>query len=1635
MGKIIRKLAEGILAVVLLNGGIQMPLVAKTEDGHSVEDTNIGPVLVGVPAIITDPTVISEIFPDPVLAQVIATRLSRTVDDVASPSELATIISLNAIGLGIESLVGIENLVTLGTLNVSGNLITDSSPLLGLNLLQSINISGNLLTSLDGLDGNPDLWQIIANNNQITDISAVENLNALQSLNLSNNQITDVSSLYLADSLWTLDLSNNQITDISSFTALVGLQTLNLSNNNVVDVSPLANLAVLWNINLNNNNIRDISVLVGLPVLSTLLVINQTIILPDTTVGIDTALEITSQLALNGGAKPVTTLTFQTGTGTFDGSQLAWSTTGANVATWSDTVTGGVTFSGTVRQAVTRLLVITTNPTQTYERFTTRSELEFLADVNASVDEPSAVISSDFTAVVDLDTVGSYVVTLTAADVSGDSATPVQVVVTVEDTTAPIITANPTQVYERFVVRSEPEFLSDVNASVDEPGITITSDFTTMVDLDVVGSYTVTLTAVDASGNEAVPVQVIVTVEDTTAPIITANPTQTYERFTVRSEAEFLSDVNASIDEPDVAITSNFSTVVDLDTVGSYTVTLTAVDASGNESVPVDVVVTVENTRIPIITANPTQTYERFIVRNETDFFADVNATIDEIGASLTSDFTLIVDLDSVGTYTVTISGEDQVGNVAVPVQVVVTVEDTTAPIITANPTQLYERFIVKSEAAFLSDVNASVDEPSVVITSDFTTVVDLDTVGNYTVTLAAVDASGNEAIPVQIVVTVEDTTAPIIMANPTQTYERFIVKSEAAFLSDVNASVDEPGVVITSDFATAVDLDIVGSYTVTLTAVDDSGNEAIPVQVVVTVEDTVAPIITANLTQTYERFVIRSEPDFLNDINASVDEPDVVITSNFSTIVDLNIVGSYTVTLAAVDASGNEAIPVQVIVTVEDTTAPIITANPTQTYERFTVRSESEFLGDVNASVDESGVVITSNFSTIVDLDTVGSYTVTLTAVDASGNAAIPVNVVVTVENTRIPIITANPTQTYERFIVRNEPDFFVDVNATIDEVGASLTSDFTTAVDLDSVGTYIVTISGEDLVGNVAIPIQVVVTVEDTLAPIITANPGQLYERFAVKSETDFLSDVNASVNEPDVTIISDFAAVVDLATVGSYTVTLTAVDASGNVAMPVQVVVTVEDTVAPIIAANPTQTYERFIVKSEVAFLSDVNTSVDEPDVTIISDFTAVVDLATVGSYTVTLTAVDASGNIATPVQVVVTVEDTIAPIITANSTQIYERFIVKSETDFLSDVNASVDEPNVTVVSNFAAVVDLDTVGSYTVTLTAVDASGNEAIPVQVVVIVEDTTAPIITANPTQTYERFIVRSETAFLSDVNAIVDEPNVTVVSNFTAVVDLDTVGNYTVTLTAVDASGNVAIPVQVVVIVEDTTAPIITANSSQTYERFTVRSESEFLSDVNASVNEPDVPITSNFATQVDFSTTGSYIVTLFAQDASGNIAQPVETVVNIVAATKKNLVIAIKQPDVTYYQGTAITENTFIEDIGVSIVENMTNVAQFAIEDNSIIVITTFNEKVDLNTVGEYNVSVYAIDQVTNRQSNTLEVTVSVVENPIPENGNGLVNTGESSVEKGTLGAMVVLLGLILFFKKIEEYHKRIKFTMFC
>jgi len=224
-----------------------------------------------------------DLFPDPVLVQVLAKQLTKgDVTEGVSQAQLDRITKLRynepwSEELMIRSVVGLDSLRNLTTLNLSWNKILDITPLAHLKQLQELRLDINQITDIDVFSKLTNIKTLGVRHNKIKDLSVLSHLTNLRELEIGVNQITDINVLRHLTQLEVFTLERNTVRDITPLTNLTNLRVLKLFGNQVSDIGPLVSLQNLQSLDLGkredrqtDNNITDFSVLTKLPQLDKL---------------------------------------------------------------------------------------------------------------------------------------------------------------------------------------------------------------------------------------------------------------------------------------------------------------------------------------------------------------------------------------------------------------------------------------------------------------------------------------------------------------------------------------------------------------------------------------------------------------------------------------------------------------------------------------------------------------------------------------------------------------------------------------------------------------------------------------------------------------------------------------------------------------------------------------------------------------------------------------------------------------------------------------------------------------------------------------------------------------------------------------------------------------------------------------------------------------------------------------------------------------------------------------------------------------------------------------------------------------------------------------------------------------------
>jgi autotransporter-associated beta strand protein len=510
--------------------------------------------------------------------------------------------------------------------------------------------------------------------------------------------------------------------------------------------------------------------------------------------------------------------------------------------------------------------------------------------------------------------------------------------------------------------------------------------------------YTISVTATNAYGS--VTSNATLTVQDTLAPVITINGANP---LYVECHGAYTDPGASALDAcvGSVAVTTNGT--VNTTVTGTNTITYTANDGNGNTGSATRTVI-VRDTTPPAIVYYFTNLTLSTTSTNCQALLPDLTGTNYIIALDICSSSVTVTQNPPantwlpLGTNQVVLTAFDSSNNATNSTNTVV-VADQTAPVITllgASP------LTNECHGAFVDPGATAWDNCSGVVSVSTNSTVDPNTVGVYTIAYVAGDAAGNTTTNTRLVYVV-DTTPPVVTLNGANP---MAVECHSGFIDPGASANDACAGSLSVSVSGAVNANAPGTYTLTYSATDPSGNTGSTNRTVI-VQDTTPPQITYWFTN----LVLSAASS-----NCQVSLPDLTGT-NYIIAVDtcsssvtvtqnppLGTVLSYGTTnevvLTALDASGNAAYSTNTVVVAEGA-APVITAQPQSltnlvgTDAAFTVAATScgpvsyQWYLNTDALADETNATLTV---ADVQLTDAGSYTVTLANAAGSSTSAVAV-------------------------------------------------------------------------------------------------------------------------------------------------------------------------------------------------------------------------------------------------------------------------------------------------------------------------------------------------------------------------------------------------------------------------------------------------------------------------------------------------------------------------------------------------------------------------------------------------------------------------------------------------------------------
>jgi hypothetical protein len=877
-----------------------------------------------------------------------------------------------------------------------------------------------------------------------------------------------------------------------------------------------------------------------------------------------------------------------------------------------------------------------------------------------------------------------YTLALTATDLAGNVATPVNVAFVV-DKTAPTIAITGVangQYYNAartigFTAPGEPH-LASLTATLNGTPFTSGSGVT----LD--NGYTLVVTATDTAGNTAT--QTVGFTIDTIKPVLT------YSGFTngqfVKQDVTIVlgqTEVHAG---PIVATLDGapFTSGSVVSGEGLHTLVLNTTDLAGNVATQVTATFTIDK-QAPTITVTGVTNGQYTKLSPTVGFSANepatLTATLDGVA------FTSGTVVSSEATHTLLVDAIDLAGNAAVTKMVVFTV-DRTVPVL--SYTGFTNGQFVKQDVTIVLG-QMELHAGPIVATLDGAPYVSGTPVSSeqlHTLVLNTTDLAGNVATQVTATFTIDKTPPTITVGGVSNNAYYNGSKTPTFTISELGGTLS--ATLDGSAFTSGTTVSAEGPHTLVVNGTDKAGNAAMPVTVIFTI-DVTAPTITligpgpnngvanngaynSNRTLAWSLSETGTTTATLTNVTLGGTQP---ITSPSSITAVTNVEATYHLVINGADFAGNAAAPIDITFAVDLKPPTITVAGVTNGAFYSAAKTISFSQADLRQGTTTAtlgGVAFTSGTT----VSAPGAYTLHVDAVDAAGNTSTSdVGFVIDMTPPVVTITGVTEGTWYPTAVgpIITISDTYLQSQTITLDGGA-----YVSGTPITVQGAHTLSATATDKAGTSTS--KTVHFTVDTSPPVIAWDPttplngAQLRSAFnVIASATDNLSltgfamtapagqsDIDSALDKVYVTLTPSTLGDQDL------TVTLTAQDQAGGIATASRTYVldTTKPTITPattgFVPVNGTLwttmtavTLTGTAIDAHLASVKITKGATQCGTSTAANWSIALGGCLAAGSNALVVTAVDGAGNVAT-VDVTVGVDASVPTVTVANSTVIDE-----------------------------------------------------------------------------------------------------------------------------------------------------------------------------------------------------------------------------------------------------------------------------------------------------------------------------------------------------------------------------------------
>ncbi len=1157
---------------------------------------------------------------------------------------------------------------------------------------------------------------------------------------------------------------------------------------------------------------------------------------------------------------------------------------------------------------------------------------------------------------------GQYLITYIAKDPSGNETKKTRYITVISASHPEIVLKgnNPLSIY--------------VDTSYMEPGFTahdksegnLTNKvlINTNINPSRPGTYNVTYSVTNKFGNTTTVVRTIYVV-DNIPPVIAFEPNGNSKYARNHSTKVIVTDAHSIVDNQSLkylwstststpkegdftnTFTNNGTINTPRDVTGDYYLWIKASDVAGNTKIQRTNVFKLNNTAptLNLLGQNP-------MTVNVGTSYKDPGATAtDAIDGNITSNITTsgTINMNVIGSYKITYTVKNSAGTVSTATRTV-NVVDNIPPVISFSPNGNSTYKQNHNTKVTVTDAHSGVDNGNLrylwhvstttpneqLFTNSFTNESNLslpsNQTGTYYLWIKALDKAGNTSIQRSNAFNL-DNVKPVITltGSSSMTINRGSTFQDPGATASDNIDGNITNKIIVSG---SVNINKVGTYTITYNVSDSAGNVATPVKRTVVVIDSEAPVITIKGSNPA---IVNVGTSYKDEGATAIDDVDGDVTNNITTsgTVNINIPGTYTITYTVSDSAGNKATAKRTV-NVVDNIPPVISfgTNGNSTYKQS--HSTKVTVTDAHSKVNTSSLKylwstststpsvssFTINFNNNGTISTPtgvsGNYYLWILAEDTAGNRKIQRSNVFRLDNTK-PVITLNG----DSIVTLNVGGTYTDAGATAtDNVDGNITSRITTSgtININIPGTYTITYTVSDTAGNKATAKRTV-NVVDNVPPVISfsskGNSTYKQSHSTKVTVTDTHSNVNTSslkylwstsTSTPSEgsfssSFVNGNTIVTPSGASGRYYLWILAKDSVGNTSIERSNAFNL-DNIPPVITLKGSANMRIDLGSS---FMDPGVTVTDNVDTNIVATATGTVNVNVPGSYKITYKAADSSGNYATPVVRTVIVADNTAPVITLKGSN---PVLINVGTTYVDAGATAMDDVDGDITHKIAVTgtVNVNRPGNYTITYKVSDSSNNQTTATRTVMVI-DNVPPVInfdtTGNTTYARSRSVKVSVTDAHSSVNnaslkfvwsTSMAEPIEAVFTspfnnNANIMTPSNVTGKYYLWVIAKDTAGNVA-KKRTNAFYIDNTPPEVTFTHSNNYNTY-ARSHDVTVSILDEHsdlgslyylwTNSTSTPSRSDFVNKLSAkgtklttpsNVTGIYYLWISAEDEIGNV-----------------------------------------------------------------------------------------------------------------------------------------------------------------